>query len=75
MRYVFEATQIGWDKNVDIVWFNKSAYSYEEAVAEFKEYQGETINGYPYTGYEYDGIKYHDFKFLGEFEEDKMPYL
>ena len=49
-------------------------YTEEEAKQEFKEYQGTTERGYPYTGYEYDGQKYHDVTYLGEFEDDEMPH-
>ncbi len=74
MRHVFKATKLGWDEEKEGVWFDSDQYSQEEAVAEFKPYQGVTQRGYPYTGYEYDGQKYHDFVYLGEFEDDEMPH-
>ena len=73
MRHLFRATRIGWGKVQDGVWFDSASYSKEEAAAQFIPFQGETINGYPYTGYEYDGVKYHHFDYLGEFEDDSMP--
>lgn len=72
-RHVFRATKLGWDHEQEGVWFDSDHYSEEEARAEFKEYQGTTQRGYPYTGYEYDGQKFHDFQYLGEYEEDEMP--
>lgn len=73
MRHVFRATKIGWDQEQEEVWFDSDQYTKEEAEAEFKPYKGTTQQGYPYTGYEYDGQKYHDFTYLGEYEDDKMP--
>ena len=49
-------------------------YTKEEAMAEFKPFQGTTQKGYPYTGYEYGGQKYHDVAYVGEFEDNKMPH-
>ena len=74
MRHVFRATKIGWKGEQEGIWFDSALYTKEEAVAEFKPYQGTTQRGYPYTGYEYDGEKYHDFMYVGEFEDDKMPH-
>ena len=73
MRHVFKATRLGWNKDQDGIWFDSDDLTREEAEAEFKPYQGTTQQGYPYTGYEYDGVKYHDFTYLGEYEDDKMP--
>lgn len=73
MRHVFKATKLGWDQEQEGVWFDSNQYSQEEARAQFKEYEGVTQRGYPYTGYEYDGIKYHDVTYLGEYEDDQMP--
>lgn len=73
MRHVFRATKLGWEREQEGVWFDADLYTREEAEAEFKPYQGVTQRGFPYTGYEYDGQKYHDFYYLGEYENDKMP--
>ena len=73
MRHVFRATRIGYDKKQEFVWFDSSLYSVSEAEAQFKPYKGTTQRGYPYTGYIYDGVKYHDYKYIGEFEDDAMP--
>lgn len=73
MRHVFLATLIGWNKEKEGIWFDSSDYTREEAEAEFKPFEGVTMRGYPYVGYEYDGKKYHDYRYLGEFEDDKMP--
>ncbi len=73
MRHVFRATKMGWDKEREGIWFDSSQYTEEEARKQFKEYEGVTPRGYPYTGYEYDGQKYHDIQYLGEYEDDKMP--
>jgi len=73
MRHVFKATKIGWAEEKEGVWFDSNYYTLEEAWAEFKEYEGITQQGYPYTGYEYDGQKYHDVVYVGEFEDDEMP--
>ena len=73
MRHVFKATKLGWDKNKEGVWFDADEYTKEEAIAQFKPYEGTTQRGYPYTGYEYDGQRYHDVTYLGEFEDDKLP--
>lgn len=73
MRHVFRATILGWDKKKDVIWFDSDYYTKEQAEAEFKPYQGMTQRGYPYTGYECKGQKYHDFIYLGEYEDDKMP--
>lgn len=73
MRHVFRAKKIGWDEEQEGVWFDSAQYTKEEAEAQFKPFQGVTRNGYPYTGYEYDGQKYHDYLYLGEYEDDKMP--
>ncbi len=73
MRHVFVATKLGWDKDREGVWFDSGKYTKEQAEAEFKPYQGISLKGYPYTGYEYDGQKYYSFKYIGEFEDNKMP--
>ena len=73
MRHVFRVTKIGWDREQEGIWFDSDQYTREEAEAEFKPYQGTTQRGYPYTGYEYDGQKNHDYMYLGEYENDKMP--
>ncbi|MGI6462823.1 MAG: hypothetical protein ACOX04_04265 [Candidatus Scatomorpha sp.] len=73
MRHVFRATKLGWDKEREGIWFNSDDYTKEEALAEFKPYQGTTYNGYSYTGYEYDGQKYHDVTYLGEYDDEAMP--
>lgn len=73
MKHLFRATKLGWDKKREGIWFDSDEYTKEEAEAEFKPYDGITQNGYSYTGYEYDGEKYHDYTYLGEFEDDKMP--
>ena len=73
MRHVFRATRIGWDQTQEFAWFDSNKYSLSDAEAQFKPYKGTTNRGYPYTGYIYDGVKYHDYKYIGEFEDDKMP--
>lgn len=73
MRHVFKATKLGWDEVKEGVWFDSDRYSLEEAKAEFKPFEGTTMQGYPYTGYEYDGQKYHDVTYMGEFEDDELP--
>ena len=60
MRHVFKATKMGWGKEKEGIYFDAKYYTKEEAMAEFKPFQGTTQKGYPYTGYEYDGQKYHD---------------
>ncbi|MCI7210758.1 MAG: hypothetical protein MR981_00855 [Ruminococcus bromii] len=74
MKHLFKATKLGWAKEKEGIWFDSDDYTEEEAKQEFKEYQGTTERGYPYTGYEYDGQKYHDVTYLGEFEDDEMPH-
>lgn len=74
MRHVFLATKLGWEKEKECIWFDSDMYSKEDAEAEIKTYESTTQRGYPYTGYEYDGQKYHDVRYLGEFEDDQMPY-
>ena len=73
MRHVFRATKLGWEREKEGVWFDSGCFTKEEVEAEFKPYKGTTQRGYPYTGYEYDGQRYHDFTYLGEFKDDKMP--
>lgn len=74
MKHIFKATKMGWTKEKECVWFNSDVFTAEEAKQEFKEYQGTTDRGYPYTGYEYDGQKYHDVAYLGEFQDDELPH-
>lgn len=74
MRHVFRATKMGWGKEKEGIYFDAKCYTKEEAMAEFKPFQGTTQKGYPYTGYEYDGQKYHDVTYVGEFEDNKMPH-
>lgn len=74
MRHVFKATKMGWGKEKVGIYFDAKYYSKEEAMAEFKPFQGTTQKGYPYTGYEYGGQKYHDVAYVGEFEDNKMPH-
>ena len=74
MKHVFLATKLGWEKEKEGIWFDANSYTADEALAEFKSYQGITQRGYPYTGYEYDGIKYHDVSYLGVFEDDNIPH-
>lgn len=73
MRHVFRATKLGWDSEKEGVWFDSDKYTKEEAEEQFVPYEGTTQKGYPYTGYEFDGQKYHDYTYLGEYEDDKMP--
>lgn len=73
MRHLFRATRIGFPRAQDGIWFDIAEYTLKEAIAQFKPYKATTKKGFPYTGYEYDGVKYHDFKYLGEFEDDNMP--
>lgn len=56
------------------IWFDSDEYTAEDAKQEFKDYQGITNKGYPYTGHEYNGQKYHDITYLGEFEDDELPH-
>lgn len=65
MRHVFRATKMGWGKEKEGIYFDAKYYTKEEAIAEFKPFQGTTQKGYPYTGYEYDGQKYHDVTYGG----------
>ena len=74
MRHLFRATLFGWDEEKEGVWFDSNDYTREEAEAEFKPYHAISQKGYDYTGYEFDGQKYHDYTYLGEFEDDKMPH-
>jgi hypothetical protein len=74
MKHLFKATKMGWAKEKEGVWFDSDDFTVEEAKQEFKEYQGTTDRGYPYTGYEYDGQKYHDVTYLGEFKDDELPH-
>ena len=74
MRHVFKATKMGWGKEKEGIYFDAKYYTKEEAMAEFKPFQGTTQKGYPYTGYEYDGQKYHDVANVGEFEDNNMPH-
>ena len=73
VRHVFRAKKMGWDEEMEGIWFDSELYTKEESEAQFKPFQGVTRDGYPYTGYEYNGQKYHDFFYLGEYEDDKMP--
>lgn len=73
MKHLFKATKMGWNKEKEGIYFDSDYYSREEAEKEFKPYKGTTDRGYPYTGYEYDGQKYHDYAYIGEFEDDKLP--
>ena len=74
MRHVFKATKMGWGKEKEGIYFDAKYYTKEEAMAEFKPFQGTTQKGYPYTGSEYDGQKYHDVAYVGEFEDNNMPH-
>ncbi len=73
MKHLFLATLLGWKQEQEGVWFDSDSYTKEEAEKEFKPYQDYTQKGYPYTGYEYDGKKYHDVRYLGEYEDGKLP--
>lgn len=73
MKHVFRATKLGWDEEKEGIWFDADKYSKEEAIAQFKPYEGVTQKGYPYTGYEYKGEKYHDFVYAGKYEDDDLP--
>ena len=73
MKHLFKATKIGWEKEKEGIYFDSDDFTAEEAKEQFKEYQGTSQKGYPYTGYEYDGQKYHDVHYLGEFEDDELP--
>lgn len=73
MRHVFKATKLGWSKEKEGVWFDAKDYTKDEAIAQFKPYEGITQKGYPYTGYEYGGQKYHDFSYLGLYKDNEMP--
>lgn len=73
MRHVFLATLLGWDQKKEGVWFDSNDYTYDEALAEFKTYEGRTREGYPYTGFTFDGQKYYSVRYLGEYDDDKMP--
>ena len=64
---------MGWEGKKDGIWFDADEYSKEEAIAQFKPFEGINKRGYPYTGYVYGGIKYYDFTYLGLFENNKMP--
>ena len=74
MNHVFIATKIGWKEEQEIVYFDSTYYTKEEAESQFVPYEGITERGYPYTGFEFDGQKYHHFKYIGEFEDDNMPH-
>lgn len=73
MKHLFLAKKMGWNNEKDAVWFDSDAYTKEEAEAEFKPYHGVTQRGYDYTGYEYGGVNYHDYKYIGEYEDDDLP--
>lgn len=73
MKHLFKATKLGWGKEKEGIWFDSDQYTEEEARAQFKPFEGVSQKGYAYTGYEYDGQKYHDYTYLGEFEDDKLP--
>ena len=73
MKHLFKATKIGWEKQKEGIYFDSDDFTAEEAKKQFKEFQGTTKKGYPYTGYEFDGQKYHDVHYLGEFEDNELP--
>jgi len=74
MKHLFKATKMGWAEEKEGIYFDSNDYTADEAKKKFKEYQGTTNRGYPYTGYEYGGQKYHDVTYLGEFEDDELPH-
>lgn len=73
MKHLFKAKKLGWKEEEEGVWFDASKFTKKQAEAQFKPYKGITDRGYPYTGYEFDGQKYHDYKYIGKFEDDKLP--
>lgn len=74
MKHLFKATKIGWAKEKEIIYFDASDFTLEEAKQQFKKYQGTTNRGYSYTAYKYDGQKFHDITYLGIFEDDELPH-
>ena len=74
MKHVFRAKKMGWAEEREGIWFDADKYSEEEAKAEFKEFQGTSQKGHPYTGYEFSGQKYYEVTYLGEFEDDEVPH-
>lgn len=42
MRHVFKATKMGWGKEKEGIYFDAKYYTKEEAMAEFKPFQGTT---------------------------------
>lgn len=73
MNHLFRAKRMGYEEKRDGIYFDANLYSLEEAIAQFKPFQGISQKGYPYTGYEYKGVKYHDFQYLGLFPKKAMP--
>lgn len=73
MKHVIRATKLGWNKETEAIWFDSDYYTEEEAMAEFKSYNGITQRGFPYTGYEYGGQKYYNITYLGEYEDNELP--
>ena len=76
--HVFRCTKLGWEHEVEGVWFDADEYDRYSAEAEFTECTGytEKANGetYPYTYYEYDGEKYYEIEYMGEYDYDDMPH-
>lgn len=74
MQHVFKVKKLGWDEEEEGITFDADVYSEEEVKSAFEEYEGTTMDGYPYIGYEYDGERFHDVTYLGVFEDDEVPH-
>lgn len=74
--HIISVKRMGWEQMYDYFPFPADKYSKEDAIAQFKPVQEETMknngNWYPYTAYEFDGDTYYSFEYDGIFDESNL---
>ena len=75
MFHIISAKKLGWDQVYDYIPFPADQYTKEEAMAQFRRVQKETLKDnnhwYSYTAYEYDDQLYHSIIYSGLASEDE----
>ena len=77
--HVISAKRMGWnsgDKTYEHFFFPVDIYSKEDAIAQFRQVQKETLKSnnhwYPYTAYEYDGETFYSIQYRGIADENEI---
>lgn len=71
-KHVFQAVELGWNKEPTLILFDAEKFSRADAEAQFKPVERTTVRNdrlVLYTAYEYENVMYHRFCYRGLVDE------